>query len=324
MTALKTYQQIIAEGLDRLPVDRSPATLYHPIRYTLDLGGKRMRPVLVLMAAEMVGGQVHEALPAAIGIELFHNFTLLHDDIMDEAPLRRGAPTVYKKYNANTAILSGDVMFTIACQQVAKVPPQVLQPVLSRFHQTAIEVCEGQQLDLDFESLAEVTIADYLEMIRLKTAVLLGASLEIGGRIGGADEATARALYTIGEHLGLAFQLQDDILDTYGDVGKFGKQVGGDIVQNKKTFLLLTARASAGREQREALDYWCRQSPADSTPKIEAVKALFDALGVPEKAAAERDRHYRSAIAALEDLPVPEEAKHPLVSLAAQLLQREQ
>lgn len=323
MQKLAIYRTQIEEGLQQLALDKQPRELYKPIRYTLELGGKRMRPTLVLLACDMVGGDWRKAIAPALGVELFHNFTLLHDDIMDEAPLRRGQPTVYKKYNPNIAILSGDVMYTIACQQVAEAPTSVLKPVLDVFHDTAIKVCEGQQWDLNFETDDQVSIEAYLEMIKLKTAVLLGGSLQMGALIGGASANLAKDMYAIGVHLGLAFQLQDDILDTYGDPEKFGKQVGGDIIQNKKTYLLLQAKQQANASQSATLAHWLTVESFQPEAKVEAVKRIFDALNIRQQAEAERDRHYDIAIKTLEALSLSAEAKAPLLQLAAQLLNRD-
>lgn len=323
MHDITTLRQFIDKGLQDLPLDKAPQGLYAPIRYTLELGGKRMRPVLVLLACEMMDGNWSAALPPALGVELFHNFTLLHDDIMDQAPLRRGKPTVYKKYDTNTAILSGDVMYTIACQQMAAAPISVLKPVLDVFHQTAVEVCEGQQYDMDFEQTEQVSIADYLHMITLKTAVLVGASLQIGALVGGATADAARAFYEVGLHLGIAFQLQDDILDTYGDPDKFGKQVGGDIMQNKKTYLLLQTMQQASPEQRASLDKWLTDKPADPKEKVKAVTALYNQLSIREQAEAERDSHYAKALHALSGISISDDRKAPLLALAARLLHRD-
>lgn len=323
MQDIATLRQYIEEGLQQLPLEQPPVELYEPIRYTLDLGGKRMRPVLVLMASEMVGGDWRKALRPALGVELFHNFTLLHDDIMDEAPLRRGMPTVYQKYNANIAILSGDVMYTIACQQVAEVPAEVLKPVLDVFHKTAIEVCEGQQYDLNFETQTNVSIDDYVKMISLKTAVLLAGSLQIGALVGGADPMVAKGLYEVGFHLGIAFQLQDDILDTYGDPEKFGKQVGGDIIQNKKTYLLLQAFLLANSDQQKELQQWISASTFEPKEKVEAITALYDQLNIRHIAEQARDEHFEKAMQMLDSLAITPTNKSPLIALAERLLNRD-
>lgn len=323
MQEIATLREYIEEGLRALPLEQQPVELYEPIRYTLELGGKRMRPILMLMACEMMGGKLAQALPPALGVELFHNFTLLHDDIMDEAPLRRGQPTVYQKYNANIAILSGDVMYTIACQQVAEAPVAALKPVLAVFHHTAIAVCEGQQYDMNFETLDTVTIEDYVQMITKKTAVLLGCSLQMGALIGGAESAVAGKLYEVGLHLGIAFQLQDDLLDTYGDPSKFGKQVGGDIIQNKKTYLLLQALRQADATQVAELHRWIGATSFDAAEKVKAVTAIFDQLQLQAQLEEERDRHFDQAMTTLQALSITEERKKPLVRLGQQLLDRD-
>ncbi|MFT7589854.1 MAG: geranylgeranyl diphosphate synthase type II, partial [Limisphaerales bacterium] len=241
MQSLAAYQEMVKSAISTMNIPLAPSGLYDPVRYIITLGGKRIRPCLVLMAASVAGGNPKDAIGAAMGIELFHNFSLLHDDLMDDAPLRRGQATVHEKWNADTAILSGDVMLVQAWQQVCNSPSEVLADVLKIFGKTAVEVCEGQQFDMDFESRTDVKKSEYLEMIRLKTAVLLGCSLWIGARIGGASTSECDALYHFGMELGISFQLQDDLLDTYGDPKKFGKTTGGDIIQDKKTFLLINA-----------------------------------------------------------------------------------
>ena len=239
MKKLTELQSIIEEAITKLDIPQYPADLYEPVKYILSLGGKRMRPALLLMACDLFGGDVEAALSPALAIEVFHNFSLVHDDMMDNAPLRRGKATVHERWGQNAGILSGDVMLVLAYQLMMKVDDRLLRQVLDVFSQTAVGVCEGQQLDMDFEKLQTVGIDEYQNMIRLKTSVLLGGALKIGALIGGADMADAELLYGFGEHLGIAFQLQDDILDVYGDPDKFGKQVGGDIISNKKTYLLI-------------------------------------------------------------------------------------
>lgn len=300
-----------------------PAGLYEPIKYTLSLGGKRMRPLLTLMGAGLFKENVQCALPAAKGIELFHNFTLLHDDIMDNAPIRRGKPSVHAKWNSNIAILSGDAMYTEAFRQLAMSRENILRDVLDIFTKTALEVCEGQQLDMDFEKQAKVSIADYLRMIELKTAVLLAASLEIGAICAEAEKAEAKKIYEFGKHVGIAFQLQDDILDVYGDAEKFGKQVGGDIVANKKTYLLLKAFELSNQYQQEELLQWSQAGAKDAKPKVEAVKALYDVLGVKEYAEKEMHKHYAEGIAALESVKADEEKKAVLKKFTDNLMVRE-
>jgi geranylgeranyl diphosphate synthase, type II len=317
--------ELIQGGLHRLPFQEKPETLYEPIRYMLQLGGKRMRPVLVLMATELYNSKPEPALSAALGIEVFHNFTLLHDDIMDNAPLRRAKPTVHAQWNSNIAILSGDAMFVKACDLMMQVPDPVLRKVLDVFYKTALEVCEGQQFDMDFEQEESVPIESYLNMIRLKTAVLLGCSLEIGGYIGGASDTDAKHLYDFGVNLGLAFQLQDDILDVYADANKFGKQVGGDIIANKKTFLLLTAINTANGELKEELMRWINQAitPYQYAEKVDAITRIYAALHVRETAEAKMKQLYNDAFVHLDAIPVSNDKKDPLRTLAKNLLVRE-
>lgn len=319
------YHQLLAESFSGFSaaLPARPASLYEPIRYTLALGGKRMRPLLTLMGAGLFKEDVHCALHAAQGIELFHNFTLLHDDIMDNAPLRRGKPSVHAKWNPNVAILSGDAMYTEAFRQLAKSPKAVLPDVLDIFTKTALEVCEGQQLDMDFETQPKVSIADYLHMIELKTAVLLAAALEIGAICAEAEKKEAEKLYQFGLHVGIAFQLQDDILDVYGDADKFGKQVGGDIVANKKTYLLLKAFESANKYQQEELLQWSQAGVKDAKEKVEAVKALYDVLHVKAEAGKEMHRHYEIGIAALASVKADEAKKKVLKDFTDSLMVRE-
>ena len=248
MTPIQDLQLLLDEAFSRIQLPARPADLYDPINYTLGLGGKRLRPLLVLASCQMFGGEIDEAINPAIGIELFHNFTLLHDDIMDQAPLRRGKETVYKKWNPNVAILAGDTMFALANKYMLRTRQQAISQVMELFNQTAIEVCEGQQYDMDYEHQANVSIADYIEMIRLKTAVLLAASLKTGAIIAGAEAADCNYIYQFGINIGLAFQLKDDLLDVYGVQEKFGKVSGGDIIAGKKTYLYLKALETAGSE----------------------------------------------------------------------------
>jgi geranylgeranyl diphosphate synthase type II len=319
------YHQLLAASFSGFSaaLPASPPSLYEPIRYTLASSGKRMRPLLTLMGAGLFKEEVSCALHAAQGIELFHNFTLLHDDIMDNAPLRRGKPSVHAKWNSNVAILSGDAMYTEAFRQLAKSPKAVLPDVLDVFTKSALEVCEGQQLDMDFETQAKVSIADYLRMIELKTAVLLAAALKIGAICAEAEKAEAEKLYQFGLHVGIAFQLQDDILDVYGDADKFGKQVGGDIVANKKTFLLLKAFESANKYQQEELQQWSQAGVKDAKEKVEAVKTLYDVLNVKQEAEKEMHRHYEIGIAALASVKADEANKKVLKDFTDSLMVRE-
>lgn len=317
----------VEEAIQGLEFPAHPSNLYEPIRYTLGLGGKRMRPVLVLLAHEMYGGRAQDALSAALAVEVFHNFTLLHDDLMDKAPLRRGKPTVHHKWSSEIAILSGDAMFVKSCQLIAECPSVHTAKALRIFLGTAMEVCEGQQYDMDFEQKDTVTVPQYLDMIRLKTAVLLGASLEIGAALAGAGDQDIRNLYDFGVNLGTAFQLQDDILDVFGDEEKFGKQVGGDILANKKTFLLLRAFEKAQDEDLESLRFWIRSDAWAQThspqEKVEGVKSVYARLGIREEAERKMDDLYRLAEEHLDALPLSDEQTRTLRLLANQLMERQ-
>jgi geranylgeranyl diphosphate synthase type II len=322
MHSIEQLQFIINKAIADTKYTSEPAELYEPISYLMQLGGKRMRPVLVLISTELFGGNVLKALDAAIGIELFHNFTLMHDDIMDKAPLRRGNPTVHVKWNESAAILSGDVMFVEAYKLMIKVEDSILRKVLDIFSDTASGVCQGQQADMNFEKRDDVGLEEYIEMIRLKTAVLLAGSMQIGAIIGGAEQEQADFLYEFGENLGLAFQLQDDILDVYGDAEKFGKQVGGDILANKKTFLLLTALELADGDAETELKHWLAKDGGDD--KVIAVTGIFNRLGILQRAQQKMDDLYREAMQHLDAIPVPQERKSMLRDLAMMLMQREQ
>lgn len=284
MLKFEEYLAKVNEAISAIPYPKEPSQLYQPIAYSMALGGKRLRPVLVLMACEAMGGDAAKALNAAVGLELFHNFTLLHDDVMDKAAVRRGQPTVHRRWNENVAILSGDAMLTMASQYVARVDEAVLQPVLEVFNTTAMEIYEGQQWDMDYEQRAEVTEADYIEMIRLKTSVLLGCACKMGAIIAGADEANAKALYEVGLNLGLAFQLQDDVLDVWGDEATFGKEIGGDIMNNKKTYLLINALNRAQGDDLGGLRRWITDEYAMRQEKVPAVRAIYERLGLRQLA----------------------------------------
>jgi geranylgeranyl diphosphate synthase, type II len=323
MYSISQLQDLINKEIAEKQYSDNPLELYEPIRYIMALGGKRMRPALLLMACDLFDGSIIKALKPAVGIELFHNFTLMHDDIMDKAPLRRGSSTVHEKWNESIAILSGDVMLVEAYQLMMNVDDDILREVLSIFSQTATGVCEGQQIDMNFESLGEVSINEYIEMIRLKTAVLLAGSLKIGALIGKADSEDAEALYKFGENLGLAFQLQDDILDVYGDPEKFGKQVGGDIIANKKTFLLIKAIELADDLDKEELNYWLNEENADSEVKVKAVTDVYNRLGIRQLAEHEMNTFAEKALSALEKIQADADKKKVLRVFAEQLLIRE-
>ena len=295
----------INNEIAKLDWKREPYGLYEPIEYTLAAGGKRVRPQLAMIASRMFDGKDEAVLPAALALEVFHNFTLLHDDVMDKADMRRGRPTVHVKWNENTAILSGDQMLIEAYKLLSGVPADKLPKVLQLFNQMATEICEGQQYDVDFESQEQVALDDYLLMIRLKTSVLLANALQIGAYIAGADEPAQDALYQFGIAVGLAFQIQDDILDVWGDPQTFGKAVGGDISCNKKTFVYLTAMqlATTLNHSTQPLNHWYSQVLEDNTEKIAAVKAIFEQLGVREACEAVVAQYTQSALEILDTLP---------------------
>ena len=317
----------INKAIEALDWQKEPRGLYEPIEYTLASGGKRVRPTLTLIAAEAIvnggllnGDAIEQALPAALAFEVFHNFTLMHDDVMDRAELRRGLPTVHVKWNDNTAILSGDQMLIEAYRLLSGVPADKLPQVLRWFNEMATGICEGQQLDVDYEHAAHVAIEDYLKMIELKTAVLLANALRTGGYIAGANETEQNALYEYGLHIGIAFQIQDDILDVYGDPKTFGKAVGGDICCNKKTFLLLTALETADAESKAELLQWLMATDCDKE-KIAAVTAIYDRLGVREAGETVMEEHTSLALAQLDKLP-QNAATEKLRVLAEQLVTR--
>lgn len=297
-----------------------PSSLYDPAEYFLGLGGKRVRPVLCLMANELFAPIGEDAWEMAIALELFHNFTLIHDDIMDKAPLRRGQPTVHAKYGSSTAILAGDVMMVVSYDRISRVRSPHIHRLLQLFNQTAMKVCEGQQLDMDFESRDAVSMEEYLKMIELKTSVLLAASLQIGAILGGAGLGNQDIIYAFGRNLGLAFQVQDDYLDCYGDAAKFGKQVGGDILADKKTFLLIKALEVANAAQRREMEKLKRASPAE---KVAGMLELFRACGVDSWALEVKARYHAAACKSLDDIAVTSKRKEPLQRLIELLLQRE-
>lgn len=320
---MHTFNELVKIFADRFAIDhfpKHPATLYEPDAYFLSIGGKRIRPVLCLMGNELFADINPDTYHVATAIELFHNFTLIHDDIMDAASLRRGMETVHKKYGDNTALLSGDVMLIRSYDYINKINSSYLTRILALFNKTAREVCEGQQLDMDFEKQHEVLLDDYINMISLKTSVLLAASLEMGAILGGASEHNCRHIYEFGKNLGIAFQIQDDYLDAFGDPIKFGKDVGGDIRQNKKTFLMLHTLATANAEQKQALEDLIRINPAD---KVEKVLAIYKACNVDAWANSLKEKYLETAMQHLEDIAVLAVRKKPLIDLAAFLIQRE-
>lgn len=322
MNPIQDIQFRLDEAFSGIRFPSDPVDLYDPIVYTLALGGKRMRPLLVLASCQMFGGEINDAINPAIGIELFHNFTLLHDDIMDAAPLRRGKETVYKKWNSNVAILAGDTMFALANKYMLRTRPQAISQVVELFNQTAIEVCEGQQYDMDYEKRMDVSIADYIEMIRLKTAVLLAASLKTGAIIADAQPSDCEHIYNFGINIGLAFQLKDDLLDVYGDQVKFGKVSGGDIIAGKKTYLYLKALESSGSQS----DYFQQLYTSNSfsnTEKVIKVRDIFNQLNIEQHTRKQIDDYYQKALHNLSSISLPVEAMESLRDYTAGLMERE-
>ncbi|MBS1525864.1 MAG: polyprenyl synthetase family protein [Bacteroidetes bacterium] len=323
MTSLNDLQTKINDEVNKLSFPLRPANLYEPIKYILSIGGKRMRPALLLMACDAFNGDINKAIKPALAIEVFHNFTLMHDDIMDNAPLRRGKATVHEKWNQNVGILSGDVMLVESYKLMMQVGDKLLRPVLNIFNETAVGVCEGQQTDMEFETRNDVHIEEYINMIRQKTAVLLGGALKIGGLIGGANDHNATLLQTFGEQLGIAFQLQDDILDVYGNPEKFGKQVGGDILSNKKTYLLIKALELANGEQSAELKNWFSGSHSNPKQKVEAVTSIYDQLNIRHHAREAMNSYADHAFQALESVNMPAQSKTYLRGFADSLMIRE-
>ena len=319
MKSIQELSSLISGELSSIKYPKNPLSLYEPIEYILDLGGKRMRPILVLIAHQLFGKNIEKAIPPALAIEIFHNFTLLHDDIMDNAPLRRGQKTVHEKWNNNVAILSGDTMLVQAYQLMADVDNTIVKQVLAVFSKAAIEVCEGQQWDMDFETQSDVSITDYLKMIECKTAVLLGAALQIGGITAGASTQEQNYLYAFGRDLGIAFQLKDDLLDAFGNIETFGKQVGGDIMANKKTYLYLKALALSDKNQRANLKQYFSTNDT-SQLKVDSVKAIFSKLAIPELTT-NLIKEYHSK--AMDNLAaINSENKEPLLVFSSLLMDR--
>ena len=308
--------------LDNLPYTREPQSLYEPVKYALSMGGKRIRPSLMLMAYNMFKDDPESILPTACAIETYHNYTLLHDDLMDNAAMRRGMPTVHVKWDANTAILSGDSMLVLAFQRMMQCAPDKLKPVLDLFTETSLEIGEGQQYDMDFESRTDVTEDEYIEMIRLKTSVLLACSLKLGAIQAGAPAADADNLYKFGELMGLAFQLQDDYLDVYGDPAVFGKAIGGDILCNKKTYMLINAYNRAGDDMCGELTRWVTAEEFDSAEKIAAVTAIYDKVGIKELAEQKINYYFDQSRKYLAAVNVPDERKAVLAGYTDKMMKR--
>lgn len=324
MLSFEYILQTIESAVSRLRFDDSPQSLFDPIVYTLSEGGKRLRPAFVLMACNLYRDEVQIAMNSALGIEMFHNFTLLHDDLMDEAKKRRNRPTVHVKWDRNTAVLSGDAMLIAAYRLIGQTPTAFLKPVLDLFTQTALEICEGQQYDMEFEGRTDVTEEEYMEMIRLKTAVLLACSLKTGALIGNASEQDVEVLYRFGTHIGLAFQLQDDLLDVYGDTQAFGKDIGGDIMCDKKTYLSIQMHRLANDKQKRQIERYRKAYTSNYTQseKIAAITALYDELGIKELAQSKMKQHYKLALEELKKLSVAQERVQELLRVCSLLMNR--
>lgn len=322
----KAFLAALEEEISRLDIGQNPSELYDPIHYLLSLGGKRIRPVLCLLTYSLFKSDWEKQVPAALSVEIFHNFTLMHDDIMDKAPLRRGKQTVHEKWNDNIAILSGDVMLVNAYQYLNKVKGlslEAFQHVLGRLSRIAAEVCEGQQFDMNFESRGDVTVEEYIEMIRLKTSVLIGFSMEMGGLLASAPAEVSDSLYRIGETIGLGFQLKDDLLDVYGDPEKFGKQPGGDILANKKTYLLIKAFEKATGSTLASLEKWVAATDYDAAEKVRAVTAIYDSLNLKAETEAVIASYFDAAFNEIQSLAISEEQKSALVKFMSGLVDRE-
>lgn len=322
MHTVPQYQSFISDYLTTKDLGKEPQSLYEPVAYILSLGGKRLRPVLTLMTAEIFGTSYQKALNAALAVEIFHNFSLIHDDIMDDAPLRRGKQTVHEKWNINTGILSGDAMLIMAYQLFECYEPEIFRELAKLFSKTALEVCEGQQYDIDFENRDDVTIAEYSKMIEYKTAVLVGAAMQMGAIVAGVSTDDQKHIYEFGKNLGIAFQLQDDYLDAFGDPETFGKQVGGDIIENKKTYLYLKALAFSNAEDQQEIQHLYSINPTDATHKIETVKQLFISSGATEATKTEINNYTNKAFSVLEQLQLSEEKKAILKQFGEQLMNR--
>ncbi len=320
---VEKYITLINREIEQLDISQRPAELYEPIRYILNLGGKRMRPLLTLLSYQMYKDHPEKIIKAALVVEFFHNFTLVHDDVMDDAPLRRGQPTVHEKWNQNIALLSGDVMMVKAYEMLELIPEDKLLRVLSGFNRCAVEVCEGQQYDMNFEQRNDVSEEEYLDMIRQKTAVLLGFSLEFGAILGGADAESSTALYNFGVNIGIGFQLKDDLLDVYADQEKFGKQVGGDIIVNKKTFLLIKALEKAEGKEKAALLHWLGKEKFEKEEKVRAVTEIYDHLQIKALTEQKMNEYFEAGFAALGQLNVDNSKKNLLKTFAERLIDRE-
>jgi geranylgeranyl diphosphate synthase type II len=322
MLSIETYQQKFVKYLEEYAVIKEPSSLYEPIQYILKLGGKRLRPVLTLMTAEIFNSDYKKSLNAALSIEVFHNFSLVHDDIMDDAPLRRGKKTVHEKWDINTGILSGDAMLIMAYQLFESYDKTTFRSLIELFSKTALEVCEGQQYDIDFETRSDVSIPEYLKMIEYKTAVLVAAAMKMGAIVADASETDKNSIYEFGKNLGIAFQLQDDYLDAFGNPETFGKQIGGDIIENKKTFLYIKALQLANKsDQKVLLDLYSLE-PKDVEGKIKIIKEIFISSGASEATQQEIQNYTQIAFNVLDNLAVSQEKKNILKQFGEQLMKR--
>jgi geranylgeranyl diphosphate synthase type II len=322
MLPINEYQEQFIGYLESQNIEKEPKNLYQPIDYILQLGGKRLRPVLTLMTTDIFNADYKLALPAAMAVEVFHNFSLVHDDIMDDAPLRRGNSTVHEKWNVNTGILSGDAMLILAYQHFEQYEPAVFRDLAKLFSKTALEVCEGQQYDVDFETRNDVTIPEYLRMIEYKTAVLVAAAMKMGAIIAETSEENANLIYNFGLNLGLAFQLQDDYLDAFGNPETFGKQVGGDIIENKKTYLYLKAIEFSKPEEKEQLLHYFSIQPKDNLDKINAVKEIFNATGASVATQKSIQDYTLKAFETLDRINISEDKKAVLKAFGENLMER--
>lgn len=322
MLNIRHFQVEFLKYLNDFKITKQPQTLYEPVNYILNLGGKRLRPILTLLTSEIFDCDYKKALDAALSIEVFHNFSLIHDDIMDDAPLRRGKDTVHEKWDVNTGILSGDAMLIMAYQLFENYDAVTFQSLAKLFSKTALEVCEGQQYDMDFETREDVTIEEYLKMIEYKTAVLVGAAMKMGAIVAHASESDQDKIYDFGKNLGIAFQLQDDYLDAFGDPKTFGKQVGGDIIENKKTFLYLKALEFSNDEDRLQLEHLFGVNPSDTTEKIETTKQLFKLSGSAEATQQEIKNYTNKAFTVLQNLSISDQKKDVLRQFGHELMNR--
>ena len=323
MLGFTEAQHIINEHLAKLNLKNEPLELYEPVRYIISIGGKRLRPALVLMSCSLYTDSIDHAIQPALGIEIFHNFTLLHDDIMDQSAVRRNQPTVHNKWNDNTAILSGDTMSILSYQYISQSPENQLKDVLELFNITAQEVCEGQQYDLNFEDEMQVRVSDYIRMIELKTSVLIAASLKLGAILGRASAADSQHLYEFGRNLGIAFQIRDDYLDTFGDPEKFGKRIGNDIVANKKTFLMIMALELAQGKHHDELNQLLNNREIEPEEKIHAVKNIYTQLEVGKISESKAKEYYERSLLSLKNVSVSGDKKEALFQFASELMERE-